>query len=119
VSRKRVGLALDLVECEGDAELRSRVHQALVGAVAARAEFLRDVIGARYALPRNVRVQLERVIDDLRRRRLRQALPVQLKRGFQASLADKAPGTDHVGDDVDAERHGDFPRTACSMIPQP
>ena len=114
MGRERVGLARYPVEGERNAELRPGVYQPVVGAVAACAEFLRDVVGARDALPRQVRVQLERMKGDARRRGLGMALAVKAQSGLEAPLADEAPGTDHVGDDVDGESHEDF---LLAMIP--
>ena len=59
---------------------------------------------ARNARFRHVRVELERQPAHGWLLLIGPALLVQPQRGFQAPLADEAPGSDDVRDDVDGER---------------
>jgi len=112
----RIRLVGDLVDRIDEPFLRRggghALRDILVGG--GRAELGRQVLLARDALARNP------VVEEIR-------APVHLDRDvglhgdrlFQPALADEAPGTDHVGNDVDANGqavgHGTAPK--CAVVP--
>jgi len=92
----------------------------LPGAIGA--ELAPHVLVAVDTLGGHVGIQLERVPGEDRRGRIRPAFAVELERGLEPALADKAPGAHDVGDDIDGKRHDGIPWGANGrnvMIPQP
>jgi hypothetical protein len=101
VGGDRVGRALHALERELDALAPSLGGDARVELAAAldRAELGLAVLGARHALRRHVRIELERQPADLRL----DLILHQGQRFFEAALADIAPGADDVGGDFDRQ----------------
>src|SRR5689334_7171354 len=95
-----VGRALDLGELELDAGLATRFGDRLVDLArpVAAAELGAHVIVPRHALGRHVGIELERPPRDGDI-----VAPAEIERALEAALADVAPGTDRVGDDVDVD----------------
>lgn len=64
-----------------------------------------QVIGASYALFGNVRIQLEWKPAHGRLVCIGKACCVKIQRVFETALPDVAPGSDHVGYDIDLQAH--------------
>jgi len=97
---ERIGLHLHLLVCERNADLAAGQGDALVDALAARPELACDVFLARYAALGQVLIQLERKPAHGRLGSIGMALAVEAEGLFQLALADEAPGSNHVGNDI-------------------
>src|SRR5204863_9929795 len=93
-----VGRAPDPGELELDAGLAARLGDPLVDLArpVAAAELRPHIVVARHALGRHVGIELER---PPRKRDV--VAPAEVERALEAALANVAPRTDRVGDDVD------------------
>jgi hypothetical protein len=104
---QRVRLDTDAIEVERDARLSTgrldpRVDLAGPGRAA---ELLLEIGLPVETRPREIGVELERVPRD-GHGRIRMAFGPETDGFFEAAQTDEAPGADHVGYDVDGERHG-------------
>ena len=99
---KGVGLAQHFVEGESNTKRRTNRFKPFVR-IRAPAKFLRDVLLARDALPGQVRVELVGMPLHHRRGPIGMFLRIQHQGGFEPALADKTPGANHVGDDIDIQ----------------
>ena len=101
-----IGLADDAIESEVDANAAPRSRDAGVDLLGPPAELGGDIRAAQHALARQLRIELKRSPHHLRRHGLEfRVLAKQLQRAIQPALADEAPGTNHVGNNLDAKRH--------------
>jgi len=101
VGIERVGRAGQPIEVEFQAHRGGGLGEALVELLRAleAAELGDAVLGAVDALARHVGIELEGMPGDGEAQVL---LLQEVERALELALADIAPGTDHVGDDVDA-----------------
>src|SRR6185312_8420380 len=105
---ERVGLALDLVESEIDADRFADIdhHPASFLDQLGRAEFLDVELFGRDTAGRHIGIELERPPRLLHRQ-----VGTHRQRALETPLADEAPGTDYVDENIDShvsalpERH--------------